>query len=36
MSDISANFFDNTVSQITVPGFRKGKMPKQVFFQMYG
>ena len=22
--------------QITVPGFRKGKMPKQVFFQMYG
>lgn len=28
--------FNDVKKQITVPGFRKGKMPKQVFFQMYG
>lgn len=28
--------FNDVRKQITVPGFRKGKMPKQVFFQMYG
>lgn len=27
--------FNDVKKQITVPGFRKGKMPKQVFFQMY-
>jgi len=28
--------FNDVKKQITVPGFRKGKMPKQVFIQMYG
>ncbi|CAM4376273.1 trigger factor [Weissella hellenica] len=28
--------FNEVKNQISVPGFRKGKMPKQVFFQMYG
>ena len=28
--------FNDVKKQISVPGFRKGKMPKQVFFQMYG
>lgn len=28
--------FNEVKKQISVPGFRKGKMPKQVFFQMYG
>ena len=28
--------FSDVKKQISVPGFRKGKMPKQVFFQMYG
>lgn len=28
--------FNDVKKQITVPGFRKGKMPKQVFFQVYG
>jgi trigger factor len=28
--------FNEVKKQITVPGFRKGKMPKQVFMQMYG
>ena len=28
--------FNDVKKQITVPGFRKGKMPKQVFFQLYG
>ena len=28
--------FNDVKKQITVPGFRKGKMPKLVFFQMYG
>lgn len=28
--------FNEVKKQISVPGFRKGKVPKQVFFQMYG
>jgi trigger factor len=28
--------FNEVKKQISVPGFRKGKIPKQVFFQMYG
>ena len=28
--------FDKVKGQISVPGFRKGKMPKQMFMKMYG
>lgn len=28
--------FDDVKKDVTAPGFRKGKMPKQIFMQMYG